>query len=713
MNSNPADSPALLREGDTCWRRARAERGAFLIAGAAYYRTFRRAVLEAEERVFLLAWDLSESIETVRDDAADDGYPHELADFLYAVLEAKPHLEIFILLWDYSMVYIAERDWLPTTRWRRDPHPRLHFELDSAINAGASHHQKVLVVDDAFACCGGLDLSAWRWDTEAHLAADPRRKDPKGKAYQPYQDMQVAVSGAAARALGDLCALRWERATGKRLPRAGEGDLRSLWPSGLEVDFRGRDVGLALTFSEYKTHSATFQIERFHLELIRKARRYLYFENQYLSTHRLVDALCQRLEEKYGPEVVIILTRDAGGMLEEGTLGVLRDRLLQLLHRADRHNRLRVCYPMVTDDSGNESQVYVHSKVIVADDRLVKVGSSNLSNRSMRVDSEVDLILEAPAGSSSIPEARTLLERLLGIHYGVAPEAVRAALERADGSICRAIDRLGGGGVHRLESMPYGLNSKLQNKLADTQLLDPDEPIDPGYWIKKTLDKQKLGDRLRWTRYFKCVLALTVFAIAAVGIGEWWSGLLSREQAVDYLETLRGQPLVWLPLLGCFTLAGLIGLPINLLLVAATVALGPVFAFCCGFVGSLLSAVLAFGLGERFGKPLIRKLSHKDVDALCRRLGDCGIFSVALIRLVPVAPFVVINLVAGFSQLRWQPYLLGSCVGMAPGMLTVVWITHQVRSLVARPNWESGLGTLLAIGLAVGLIVGIKRFLGK
>ena len=684
-----------------CWRVGRAERGAFLVGGAAYFAAFRRAVLAARRFVHVLAWDINGGIDLVRDPGHDDGYPHRLADFLYAALDANPDLEIRILLWDYSMVYIAEREWLPLARWRRDPHPRLRLEKDSALNLGASHHQKIVVVDDRLAFSGGLDLSTWRWDTAEHPARDERRKDPKGEPYQPYHDVQLLVEGPVARDFGDLCARRWQRAVGEPLPRAAEGengDGNALWPEDVAPDFARRELGLSLTFSEYDSYPAVRQVERLHLDLIASARRRIYIENQYLSSHRLVRALAERLREADGPEVAIVLTRDTGGVLEEGTMGVLRNRLLEILAAADAGGRFNAYYPYVEDADGHGSQVYVHAKVVIVDGRVMKVGSANLSNRSMRVDSEIDVVFGEADGDGL---AETFLHRLLGMHFGCGPGEAAAALAET-GGIHAAIRKLRPGRRHRLEPLDYGCGNELQRRVADTQILDPDEPIDPGYWLNKAVEEgyQPLP---KWRRYFQWGVALSLGVLLAYVVREVWGGFLAGDRLFLFLEALRGEPRFLLAFFALFAGAGLVGLPLNLLLVAGTIVFGPLATLACGFGGSLLSAGIAFWAGHRFGRPLIRRLGRKQVDALCHKVSERGFWSVVLVRLIPVAPFCVINLVAGFANMPFRTFIAGTAAGMGPGMGAVVLLTHQVRDVVARPgpgNWLGLVVALLLLGCA-------------
>ncbi len=485
MPEVPSEAAPTFDPGENCWRESRAAKGAFLLDSRAYFLAFRRAVLKAEREVIILAWDISQDLELVRGPDGDDGYPAPLADFLIAVLDERPDLTIRILLWDYSVVYLAEREWLPFSRWRNPGHPRLQLATDDAIDVGGSHHQKLVVIDGTLAFCGGMDLGLWRWDTGEHHPRDPRRINPDGELYQPYHDLQLALTGKVVDDLRELAAMRWQRATGDALPPLGETGAAP-WPDDLTVDFEDEPLAIALTFARYKEYEESRHIERLHLEMIRAARRYLYLENQYLSSHTLVEALADRLRDPDGPEVVLVLTRTAG-WAEEKTLGILRDRLLEILGEADEHGRLSSCFPHAEDVDGEESQVYVHAKLLIADDRMLLCGSANLSNRSMKVDSELDL---AFLHDQPRPFIRRLRDDLLAMHFQVDRTEIDRAIGNA-GSLRGAIVELRRSGGHRLRVLRGGCNSPVQRRLADTQLLDPDEPVSPARHLREALDERR------------------------------------------------------------------------------------------------------------------------------------------------------------------------------------------------------------------------------
>ncbi len=702
------DGHSLLNPGANCWRLERADRVGWLVGGRAYFRAVRQALLEAERHAVVLAWDLHSEVLLERDEEnPDDGLPRKLGPFLNALLEARPNLEIHLLVWDFSMIYAAEREWRLFSDAFRDPHPRLHLHYDDRLPMNASHHQKVIVVDDALAFAGGFDLSSWRWDSAKHRLHDERRTDPHGDPYQPYHDLALALTGPAAKALGDLCAERWKRATGNALPRRDSPRDQAPWISGLDPFLESVDIGIARTFAAFDPWPEVHEVERLHLDLIAVARDYLYFENQYFSSRRLTEALAQRLREPDGPEVIIVLTREAG-WLEEGTMGLLRDRLFELLVEADEHGRLRLLYPRVADESGEEStQVYVHAKLVIADDRFLKVGSSNLSNRSMRVDSEVDLVIERAERDSAI---RDRLLALLAIHFGTEPARVAERLEKA-GTLGETIDSLETDTGHSLRPYPFGCDSDVERRLADTQLLDPDEPLDPGYWIRDFVPEGERPSTLR--RLTQISLVVIVGILLAFLVKEGWGSVLDKETIVTHLETIQNSPWAPLILVGAVMLAGLVGIPLNLILVAATIVLGPWIAIGCGYAGAHLSAVAGFGLGHRFGKPILKRWNTDKIENLNRKLRDRGALSVALVRMVPIAPFTVVNLAAGASHLRFGVFNLGTLLGMAPGMAGVVLLTNQLNEAVSDPGWGSILGFLAVLLVVGGGVFFIRRALGS
>ncbi len=475
MKRQHSDDSLLLRPGETCWRIERANRLAVIVDAADYFATVKAALQKARHSVMLIGWDFDTRIKL---DPRDGGskVPNRLGKFLNWAVAQNPDLHIHMLRWDLGAMNALGRGTTPLfiLDWMTDD--RMRFELDGAHPTGSAHHQKIVVIDDTLAFCGGIDMTADRWDTREHLDDDPHRVRPSSRRrYGPWHDVTTAVEGDAARALGDLARDRWKRSTGEDLeppPSTSE----SAWPEGLEPSMTDVDVAISRTIPEYGETKGVHEIEALYLAAIAATEKTLYIESQYFASRKIAEAMAARLREPDGPEIVIINPETADGWLEEEVMGSSRAALLQLIGEADRHGRFRLYTPV----SEGGAAIYVHAKVLVMDDRLLRVGSSNLNNRSLGFDTECDLSVEARTGAGNETEVRRrivgLRDDLLSEHLGVENAVFEAAVEKAGGSIISAIEELRSEGRSLVPFEPPEQNALEENLLAENDLLDPERP---------------------------------------------------------------------------------------------------------------------------------------------------------------------------------------------------------------------------------------------
>lgn len=461
----------LLEPGDTCWRLEHSDAFAYIVDAAEYFRHCKAAMMRAQHRIMLIGWDFDTRMTFERGGKTMRG-PNQLGTFLRWLVRVKPDLEVYVLRSNLRMVPAFQAIWGQVTpvallNWLSSD--RLHFAIDGAHPTGSVHHQKVVVIDDAVAFCGGIDLTVDRWDTPEHVDHS-RLRQTQGRRYGPRHDVATAVDGAAARALGDLARDRWEWATAQSLPPVETSDPR--WPPDLQPALRDVDVGVVRTFPELNERNEIREVEALNLAAVAAARRIIYFENQYLASRPIADALCARLQEDDGPEVVIVMPRTSESLLEQQAMDSARHRLLKLLWDADRHGRLGVYWP----ETEGGTPVYVHSKVLAVDDRLLRIGSSNLNNRSMGFDSECDIALETGPDDTDRTDVGRLIAavraELLGEHLGVAA-GVLADAARRHGSFVRAIETLRGHGRTLRPFTPRTVAGEA-SLFAENDLMDPD-----------------------------------------------------------------------------------------------------------------------------------------------------------------------------------------------------------------------------------------------
>ncbi len=165
-----------------------ASRAAVIIDAEDYFRFARAAMLKARKRIMLIGWDFDARIELLHGSPASDEAPTTIGALDTALVEQTPDLEVFILRWDLGALKTLFRGTTPLTLLKWALHPRIHVQLDGHHPAGASHHQKIVVIDDCFAFCGGIDMTEERWDTRAHRDDEEGRRLPGGDLYKPWHD---------------------------------------------------------------------------------------------------------------------------------------------------------------------------------------------------------------------------------------------------------------------------------------------------------------------------------------------------------------------------------------------------------------------------------------------------------------------------------------------------------------------------------------------
>ena len=468
--SGSVEGRRLLVPGQNCWRIERADRFAVIVDAAEYFAAIKSSVLKARRTVFLIGWDFDTRIRLDPDQRKTSG-PDKLGKFLSWVVEKRPTLEVYMLKWDLGIIESFGRGTTPLVilDWLTDR--RMHLKLDGAHPFASAHHQKIVVIDDAVAFCGGIDITADRWDTRKHLDDDPRRRRPTTRRrYGPWHDATTAVDGDVARALGDLARQRWSRATGDELPPPSpHGDP---WPEGVRPTMENVEVAIARTQPGYEDQREVREIEGLYLSAIGSARRSIYIESQYFASRRIAEAMAARLSEPDGPEIVIVNPESAWGWLEEEAMGSARARLLKIIGEADRHDRFRI-YSPVTEGG---RPIYVHAKIMVVDDWLLRVGSSNLNNRSLGYDTECDLAVEADRGSGDAELRRKILafrDDLLAEHLGTTKERVAETSRGAEGSLIATIEKLRKPGRTLVPFEPPDFGA-VGEALAENDLLDPE-----------------------------------------------------------------------------------------------------------------------------------------------------------------------------------------------------------------------------------------------
>lgn len=698
---------SILRPGHNVWRVEHAPRAAVLVDAAAYYGTLRRALLRAEHRVFIAGWDIDSRTPLVGPSGmAEDGLPRELGPFLAALAHRRPGLTVRLLLWDYAILYAFEREMLPELSLQLATPSQVELCLDNEVPLGASHHQKIVVVDDALAFSGGLDLTIRRWDRSEHRLDDPLRVDPAGQPYRPFHDVQMMVDGTAAQALGELFRARWQAAGCAPLP-APAPPGHDPWPEGVAPDIAEARIGIARTAPRYRGNPPVREVLALFEDMIASARSCLYIESQFLTCTPIAKRLACRLAERPELEAVIVVPRTHHTWFEHFTMQAGRIRFRNLLRRSGAGERVRILYPEVRDGEGRAVETMVHAKVTVVDDRLLRIGSANICNRSMGTDTECDLVIAA-ADAAQEAAIRRIRDRLAGDHCGAPADAVAEATA-ACGSLGAALERLGG--EHRLRPVEDGERGPEQFIPELEAVADPPRPLRvPGLELSGRPPRIRLLAALR--------LGVVLLAFAALLLAWQFTPLGDMLNPSRLRASMAGAHGIGAPFLvvALFVLLGLLAFPLNLLIAATGAAFGfwPGIAYAAA--GALASALATYGVGRWAGPGTLRDLFGATVHRIGEKVRQNGVLAFSVVRLVPVAPFSLVNLAAGALQVPLRTYLLGTAIGLAPGLLLLGAAGDRLPALLHRPSATDILALigilLLLVLLSIGFRIALRRWRG-
>ena len=243
--------------------------------------------------------------------------------------------------------------------------------------------------------------------------------------------------------------------------------------------------------------------------------------------------------------------------------------------------------------------------------------------------------------------------------------------------------------------------------VPDSCLIDPSEPFSAEYFVEAYVPKsRKSQGRRRLLLFAAIVVALLVLAAA------WrWTPLqelLSPERIEHYLASIssfEGRAAV---AIGGFIIASLLMVPVTVLAVVGGVVFGGWQAFAYVLAGAMGASAIGFFGGRFLGRGLPERLSGSRIEQLSKRLAKRGTVAVAILRLVPVAPFAIFNLVAGSSHLGARQFLVGSLIGLAPGLGAITLFSNSLWEALTAPSLAN-----VAIAVVFGVVLIFVAWLAK
>jgi phosphatidylserine/phosphatidylglycerophosphate/cardiolipin synthase-like enzyme len=300
-------------------------------------------------------------------------------------------------------------------------------------------------MDGRLAFAGGMDFASARWDRRRHAVDEPHRHNALGLSSAPHHDVQAAVTGPAVAAFVEIFREAWQAHVGESLELEVPEHGVDGWSLHEVIDSPALPlpegpVEITVTRPPSESTPPATGVCGMYARLIASAERLIYVETQYFTSSIVCDALLARMKDRTKPQLtlVMLLPDGAESGKERLVLGDQQQRQLAMLREVagERGHQVKVLCSSACTDGGDEVTTYIHSKLMIVDDRAVTIGSANLTNRSMGFDSELNLTWATDAVDGADARIRALRTSLLAEHAGVVdgqqfddPEGLAARLD--------------------------------------------------------------------------------------------------------------------------------------------------------------------------------------------------------------------------------------------------------------------------------------------
>lgn len=203
----------------------------------------------------------------------------------------------------------------------------------------------------------------------------------------------------------------------------------------------------------------------------------------------------------------------------------------------------------------------------------------------------------------------------------------------------------------------------------------------------KTLLKKKV-----WL-FVALLLSLLCIAIAWrwSSLGEW----LDIQKLVNELRE-QGENFGPIRAIASVALASIAAIPLAVIIMVSAIAFGSWLGLVYALSGACVGAVISYAVGNYLGHEALCRLAGERANHLSSRLAQRGILAIIFVRMMPIAPFAIVNMIAGATHIRLRDFLLGTLIGMIPGALAITVFADQIVLMIAEPNWKSVLLIVLS-----------------
>lgn len=212
------------------------------------------------------------------------------------------------------------------------------------------------------------------------------------------------------------------------------------------------------------------------------------------------------------------------------------------------------------------------------------------------------------------------------------------------------------------------------------------------------------------------VTLVALATLAALGLLWQWLAMKDLLDARTLYALLQGS-MAWrdsawaiIVVVAIYIGTSLVMFPLSILVALTGLMFGPAWGFGYALAGTLAASMCTYWVGRHLGRDALLRHGGQRLQGLSRYLSGRGVRTMTLVNLLPLAPFTLTNMLAGAFHLRFRDYMLGSLIGILPGLVGVTLLGSQLGSLLTADDRKDLIWAGGGILVGIALLYGLKRY---
>jgi uncharacterized membrane protein YdjX (TVP38/TMEM64 family) len=295
-------------------------------------------------------------------------------------------------------------------------------------------------------------------------------------------------------------------------------------------------------------------------------------------------------------------------------------------------------------------------------------------------------------------------------HFCGATEDEAAAALAQTGSLIATAESLSRHG-HSLKPVEIDVSGPSPLSTLE-EIADPERPVAPPEFLKMFVGERPRARRIgRVAKVIGLGIAVLLLILTwrFTPLVELTDPAAVRQWFADFADAPAAPAIV----LAIFVIGGLLVFPVTVLIAVTAATFGPWLGFAYAGVGALASAMVAYGVGALAGRQALEDVMGPRLNRVRRSILRRGVLAIAAVRMVPIAPFTLVNLAAGASKVPLSDYLIGTILGMLPGLIVISALGHQIINIIAEPTPLNVFLLVAAVLAWIGVSLATQAFITR